>query len=63
MIYGETANIYKYKQAIRQAAELKNMDLDDEVLQLYFAKDMNKFLRKGKSKFSKHNKIPHIING
>ena len=54
---------YKYKLAIRQAAELKDMDLDDEISQLYFAKDMNKFWKKWNSKFSKRNEIPHNING
>ena len=54
---------YKYKLAIRQAAELKDMDLDDEISQLYIAKDMNKFWKKWNSKFSKRNEIPHNING
>src|ERR1700733_6791484 len=54
---------YKYRLALRQAAETQDMEFDDEISNLYLAKDMNKFWKKWHDRFSKQKTKPHNING
>jgi len=53
---------YKYKLAIRNAARTADIELDDEISQLYLKKDFTKFWKKWNSRFSKRNSVPTVIN-
>ena len=54
---------YKYKLALRQAMRQEELQLDDEISQLYLKKDLNKFWMKWNSKFNKPRCYPSNIGG
>ena len=55
---------YRYKLAIRQARLTEEMELDDEISQLYLKKNVDKFWKKWHTKFSSNrNLVPSNING
>jgi len=54
---------YKYKLALRQAMRQEDLEIDDEITQLYLKKDVNKFWMKWNSKFNKPRCYPSNIGG
>jgi len=54
---------YKYKLALRQAMRQEELQIDDEISNLYLKKDVNKFWMKWNSKFNKSSCYPSNIGG
>jgi len=52
---------YKYKLAIKQADEEYNLEIDDEISELFLRKDFDKFWHKWKDKFHKTANVQLIL--
>ena len=53
---------YKYKLALRHAMRTEELEIDDQITELYLLKDANHFWRKWQSKFPKRKISPNNIN-